>query len=92
MKNLDNAFGFTHSTNSEIQCDWYYHCIVNNYTVAQAFIEKFLTSVGRRKFLTPLYKAYIKTAEGKILAKQIFEKARNKYHPLAQHTVGELLN
>lgn len=92
MKNLDNAFGFTHSTNSEIQCDWYYHCIVNNYTVAQAFIEKFLTRVGRRKFLTPLYKAYIKTTEGKILAKQIFDKARNKYHPLAQHTVGELLN
>jgi hypothetical protein len=38
-------------------------------------------TVGRRKFVVPLYKELIKTPEGKTWAKAIYEKARGNYHP-----------
>ncbi|MBK9400582.1 MAG: leukotriene A4 hydrolase C-terminal domain-containing protein [Bacteroidetes bacterium] len=47
--------------NSEILCQWLELCIRSNYTAADTSLEKFLTSVGRRKFLKPLYGALIET-------------------------------
>ena len=82
MEDLDKAFHFTQSHNAEVQCAWYTKAIHNNYTVANNYIETFLTEVGRRKFLVPLYKEMIKTNAGKQWAKKIYVKARPNYHPI----------
>jgi hypothetical protein len=79
------------SKNSEIQCDWYLLCIENNYSKANPYIEKYLLSVGRRKFLKPLYEAFSKTSEGLILGREIFKKAESSYHAVSRNTVKEIL-
>jgi len=91
MKAFDEAFGFTNSGNSEIQFDWYELAIENNYEEAYPAIEEFLINVGRRKFLTPLYKKMIETDQTD-WAKEIYEKARPNYHSVSYNTIDALLN
>jgi len=47
--------------------------------------------VGRRKFLKPIYSELMKTPEGQERARQIYEKARAGYHPIAQHTLDGIV-
>jgi hypothetical protein len=91
MKVLDQIFKFTPSGNSEIQSAWYTLSIRKKYQPANKNIEAFLTTVGRRKFLIPLYKELIKTPEGKEWAKKIYVNARPNYHSVAYNTIDELL-
>jgi leukotriene-A4 hydrolase len=91
MKDLDDAFGFTKSNNSEILCEWFQYCIRNNYTAANSAIENYLVNIGRRKLVKPLYQALAETPEGKELAKTIYLKARPNYHAVTYHTIDEIL-
>jgi hypothetical protein len=91
ISELDKAFHFTDSGNSEILAAWFEHAIRTQYKPAYPALEKFLVNVGRRKFLTPLYQALIKTPEGKKTAKEIYAKARPNYHFVAINTLDALL-
>ena len=91
MSGLDSMFKFTASGNAEIQAAWYALAVRRNYQPAYANIEKFLTEVGRRKFLMPLYKEMIKSPEGKEWAKKIYVSARPNYHSVAYNSIDELL-
>ncbi len=91
MTALDAEFKFTQSGNAEIQTLWYTTAIRNKYKPAEKNIEKFLTEVGRRKFLRPLYGEMIKTPEGKAWAKKIYAMARPNYHPVAYNTIDAML-
>jgi leukotriene-A4 hydrolase len=55
-------------------------------------IESFLINTGRRKFLSPIYTEMIKTPEGRVRAKAIYQKARPNYHFVATNTFDKLLN
>jgi leukotriene A-4 hydrolase/aminopeptidase len=91
IKDLDNAFHFTNSGNSEILCLWFQITITSGYKEANPQIEKFLTSVGRRKFLTPLYKALVQTEEGKAFAAKVYQKARPGYHFVSTSTIDRIV-
>ncbi|MBN4051189.1 M1 family metallopeptidase [bacterium AH-315-M05] len=91
MGELDKAFNFTHSGNSEILAAWFIHVINNKYTDAYNVLEKFLITVGRRKFLRPIYKEMAKTEEGKIMAINIYGKARPNYHSVSTGTIDGIL-
>lgn len=59
-----------------------------------AAIEKTLNSVGRMKYLRPLYTALVtgrSKDEGQMLAKRVFSEARDSYHPIAQVVVESIL-
>ncbi len=90
MKELDNAFGFTKSGNSEVIAAWFQHTIRNNYVPANARMKEFLINVGRRKFLTPTYAA-MKESGKLAMAKEIYNEARPNYHSVSQQTMDELL-
>jgi hypothetical protein len=92
MTELDKAFGFTQSGNAEILAAWLLRAVQARYTPAYAALEKFLVNVGRRKFLTPLYGALIKTPEGKQRAKDIYARARPNYHSVSTNTLDAMLN
>jgi leukotriene-A4 hydrolase len=92
MEEIDKEFKFTDSGNAEIQTAWYVLSVRKQYKPAYRHIEKFLTEVGRRKFLMPLYKEIIKSPEGKEWAKKIYATARPNYHSVAYHSIDELLN
>lgn len=91
MAQLDQAFGLTARKNSEISAQWLEMAIRSNYEPAYGRLEEFLTTVGRRKFLMPLYRALIATPEGQERARVIYEKARPRYHPIAVESVDQLL-
>ncbi|MEM8679173.1 MAG: M1 family metallopeptidase, partial [Planctomycetota bacterium] len=92
LATLDEKFQFSQSGNAEILHDWLLLSIRAEYEPAMKSLEQFLTSQGRCKFLTPLYAALMETDRGRQRAKQIFEQARERYHPLAVTYVEAILN
>jgi hypothetical protein len=92
MAALDKAFSFTGIGNAEIACDWYTLSVKNGYEAAYPEMAKFLKSVGRRKFLLPIYKNLVKTAKGKALAEQIFSEARKGYHAVAAGSIADIIS
>ncbi len=91
MATIDKEFTFTNSKNAEIQCVWYVLAVKTKYSVAYPAISEFLVSVGRRKFLMPLYKEMIKTPEGKKMAQNIYKNARPNYHSVSYNSLDPLL-
>ncbi|WP_317175518.1 M1 family metallopeptidase [Pontibacter beigongshangensis] len=91
LAELDKAFGFTRSGNSEVLAAWFLHAIRHNYTTADQAIDTFLTTVGRRKFLVPLYRELLKTPAGKKKALAIYAKARPNYHAVSTGTIDEMV-
>lgn len=91
MDDLDATFHFTASGNSEIVAAWLEQCVKNDYEKAYGKLEEFLTTVGRRKFLVPLYQELIATEKGKAIAKKIYGKARPNYHSVSVRTIDDLL-
>ena len=82
LEDLDLAFRLTASTNNEIAFSWLRIAIRNDYEPAYDRLEDFLVSIGRNKFLMPLYKDMM--AAGKAdMADRIFQKAMPGYHPLS---------
>jgi len=92
MAKIDQEFGFTQSGNAELNAAWFLHAIRNQYKVANPAIEQFLTRVGRRKFIIPLYTEMAKTSEGKRWAKKVYKQARPNYHSVSYNTIDDLLN
>ncbi|GGG54449.1 M1 family metallopeptidase [Hymenobacter glacieicola] len=88
---LDAAFEFTHSGNSEILAAWFPLTIAGGYAPAEAALHQFLTRVGRRKFLVPLYRALLATPGGAERARRIYAEARGNYHAVATSTFDALL-
>ncbi|HXG68968.1 MAG TPA: M1 family metallopeptidase [Blastocatellia bacterium] len=91
MADLDAAFSFTQSGNAEILNVWLQRAIAAKYEPAYPALEKFLTGMGRRKFLKPLYTELAKTPEGMEMARRIYKKARPTYHPVSYNTIDEIL-
>ncbi|MDX2153365.1 MAG: M1 family metallopeptidase [Bryobacteraceae bacterium] len=92
MADLDAAFVLTKSGNSEIASQWLLMSIRSRYEPAYPRLEQFLTSVGRRKFLKPLYEELVKTPEGKKRAQAIFAKAKSGYHPIAASAMESIVS
>ena len=91
LADLDAVFGFTRSGNAEILNDWFLLAIAADYEPAYPALERFLLTVGRRKFLRPLYTELAKTPAGLARAKAIYAKARPGYHSVSQGTVDAIL-
>jgi len=91
MAELDKALNLTNRGNAEIAFQWLLMSIKNNYAPANARIEEFLTTIGRRKFVKPLFEELVKTPEGARRANEIYLKARPGYHPITQVTVDGIL-
>lgn len=91
LQELDQAFKLSGAGNSEIAFQWLVIAIRNNYEPAYPRLEEFLTTIGRRKFIKPLYEELAKTPEGKTRAMEIYRRARSSYHPIAVTSIDEVL-
>ncbi|MCK0157897.1 M1 family metallopeptidase [Cellulophaga sp. F20128] len=92
LQQLDDTFNFTGSTNSYISMVWYEQSILNNYHGNQvdSKISEFLNTVGRRWYVTTLFKAF-KRADRLNEALLIYKKARPNYHAVTANTIDGLL-
>jgi leukotriene A-4 hydrolase/aminopeptidase len=91
LEELDGHFDLTHSGNAEIACQWLEMAIRAGYHRADGRLVEFLGSVGRRKFLIPLYTALAKSPGGRERARSIFARSRAAYHPIAVTSIERLL-
>ncbi|MCW3123797.1 MAG: aminopeptidase [Flavipsychrobacter sp.] len=91
LKLLDDAFMFRTTGNSEIADLWFIMSVRAGYTTPYPAMEQFLSNVGRRKFLEPLYGEMMKTPQGTEMAKRLYAKYRGNYHPLAQESLDKLI-
>jgi hypothetical protein len=91
LAELDDAFGLTARGNSEILAAWLEVAIGAGYEPAYPTLREFLTSVGRRKFLKPLYTRLARTEEGLAWARQVYAEARPGYHAISRQTIDEIL-
>jgi leukotriene-A4 hydrolase len=91
LADLDAAYGLTASGNNEILAAWLRQSILHGYSGVDDRLEEFLTTVGRRKFLKPIYEAMIETPEGRSQALAIYATARPRYHSIATRTLDGIL-
>lgn len=92
MERLDREFHLTEAGNSEILHQWLLMAVRAGYELAFPRMEQFLTAVGRRKFLKPLYAELMKSPQGQERARRIYATARPGYHPIAQTTLDAIVN
>ena len=92
LKELDDACGFTNTTNSYIAMVWFEQAAKRNYHAND--IDKkmadFLIKVGRRWYVTTIYNALRENGRLKE-AQEIYKKARPNYHSVTVRTVDEML-
>lgn len=82
LQQLDQRFNFTQAGNNEVAHSWLMIAVRNQYQAAYPRLRQFLVGIGRNKFLRPLYRSLVET-EQLALAQEIFEQAKDGYHPLS---------
>ncbi len=89
---FDKAFDLTNSTNAYIAMVWYEQAINHDYhgNNVDAKIENFLINVGRRLYVSTIYKAYKRNNRVED-ALTIYNKARPNYHSMTTNTIDDLL-
>jgi aminopeptidase N len=92
LAELDAAYHLTEKANAEVLVPWLRHAIRVGYTPADERLASFLTSMGRRKYLMPLYEDLVKTPAGRARAKAIYARARPHYHPIAVESIDKVVN
>jgi leukotriene-A4 hydrolase len=91
MALLDRQFNFTSTRNSEILYRWLLMAIRNQYEPAYSRLEEFLSTVGRRKFVKPLYEELLRTPAGRERVERLYRSYRSTYHPITRGTIDKLL-
>ena len=88
---LDAAFALTRVGNSDVLTEWLLVAIHHDYAPAYPRLASFLTEVGRRKYVRPLYNELAKSAAGKQRARDIYAVAGPHYHTITRRMVEEIL-
>ncbi|CAA7031503.1 unnamed protein product [Microthlaspi erraticum] len=91
---LDKRYRLAESKDYEVKVSFLQLAISSKCSEYHGEVEKTLKQVGRMKYLRPLFTALAQSGgnEEKQLAKQVFEEARETYHPIAQGVVESILS
>ena len=92
LQALDDRHHLTASTNAELSMYWLPLLVRADDRKAAPTVEAFLSRVGRRRMIRPVYEAMVAKGEPwRTLAKQTFERAMPLYHPIVRDTIKKLL-
>ncbi len=87
---LDRRFGLTSSGNYEILVNWLVLAIRSGYAPVLDRVRGVLTTVGRMKYLRPLYQSLLARPEFQGFARDVFDEMRARYHTLSRVTIEGL--
>jgi len=90
LAELDRRFVLTASRNFDVLEKWLTLGIRSGYQPALARAEQVLGSIGRMKYLRPLYAALAR--HDPAMAERWFARHAAKYHPIARQVVAGVLN
>ena len=85
---LDDAFGLSKSGNYEILVAWLTLAVRSGYEEVLPRVREVLTTVGRAKFLRPLYHELLEREEMRPFAQEAFDEMRDRYHTLARVAIA----
>ncbi len=92
LASLDRALGLSRTGNNEVLFLWLKLALANRYDPALPLAERFLSTVGRRKFVAPLFETLMGEGEwGRAQAKRIYAKTRSSYHAVTSSAVDKVL-
>ena len=92
MKEIDRYLKFSNSGNSELLTEWFILSANCGYAkVNKSQIQAFLTKVGRRKYLMPIYEALLLNKETRSLAISTFQGAKESYHAVSRNSIEGLI-
>ena len=92
LAELDRALGLSASGNAEVLFAWLQLALANRYAPAVPAAERFLLSMGRRKFVSPLFETLAGEGEwGRPIAERVYARARGGYHAVTTTAVDRIL-
>ena len=91
MNLLDENLKFTEWTNAEIQFEWFMKAISSDYSKAYPAIELFLSKIGRRRFILPLYEQLYSYEHSKQRSLEWFEAFKGNYHAVSRNSISAAL-
>ena len=92
LKELDAAFGLAKTGNNEVAFRFYRAAVHAGYRDVRPQVQAFLMSVGRKKFVVPLYAALRANPQDRAWAEGVYKAARERYHPETQVGVDKAMN
>ena len=89
LKELDAAFGLARTGNNEVAFRFYRAAVHAGYRDIRPQLNAFLMSVGRQKYVVPLYAALRANPDDRAWAENVYKSARERYHPETQGSVDK---
>ncbi len=89
---LDEALGLSASRNAEVARAWFIEVARRRFEPAYDRMRSYLGLYGRTRLVAPVYEALTGNGKDRALALEIFERARDGYHPLTIAAIQPLLD
>jgi hypothetical protein len=89
---LDAAMGLTARGNHEILVEWLTVAAGSDYEPAMPRLREVLRTVGRMKYLRPLYGALGRHERTRALARSVFAEAAPRYHALSRRVAASVID
>ena len=92
LAELDRALGLSGSGNAEVLSAWLQLALANRYPPAVPAAERFLLSMGRGKFVAPVFRTLWGEGEwGRPIAERLYARARPLYHSVTTGQVDKIM-
>jgi hypothetical protein len=88
---LDERYKLTASTNHDVLVPWLTLALKSGYHAVVPRVQQVVASVGRMKYLRPLYTALAADPRTRSIAAETFVRNRAGYHPIARQMVEGVL-
>jgi leukotriene-A4 hydrolase len=92
LADLEATLNLRQEGNAEVLYSWLQIAVQHRYQPAVPTLEKFLTTMGRRKFVLPLFASLWAEGDwGRPIATRIYAQARPGYHPVTTNSVDAVV-
>jgi aminopeptidase N len=88
---LDETYALSGRGNYEILVEWLTIAAGSGYKPALPRLREVLSTVGRMKYLKPLYSALMHNEETAAFARKVFAEVADSYHPLSRGSVAGIV-
>lgn len=92
LADLESTLHLREEGNAEVLFAWLQIAVQHRYQPAVQTLETFLTTMGRRKFVLPLFQSLWAEGDwGRPIARRIYAEARPGYHPVTTGSVDDVV-
>jgi leukotriene-A4 hydrolase len=90
-RQLEDVLGLEERNDDHFLSYFYATCILSGYQEVLPRVEKFLEKIGRMLYIMPIGRAMVEADWARDLARPMFERVRERHHPVTVHAVDNFL-